>query len=140
MHKSLMIVLTLLIVLGCSPPVELHFISVGNEEHPPKSKDYEVQVFYDDALPESEYKVIGMVFLEDESSVVLPVLVTDSKTIKLFKKEAKERGADAIIVKKISSGSELVPDAEALLQVSATKLKRAEAQVIVFVGDNNSHK
>ena len=39
-----------------------------------------------------------MVYLEDESYAIIPYLVTDPKIIKLFKIEARKKGADAIII------------------------------------------
>lgn len=130
MRKKLIVLLTLLMVLGCGPQV--HFINVGNEEYLPKPKDYNVQVYFNDVLPEREYKVIGMVFFEDETGLLSSYLVTHPKIINRLKKEAKKRGADAIIVSKISSDHELVPDPNARLDINVKIMKRAEAQAIVF--------
>ena len=140
MHKKLIILLTFLMVIGCGPQVHLHFINVGNEKYPPQPKDYDVQVFFDDVLPEREYKVIGMVFLEDETGLLFSYPLTDPKIINRFKKEAKQQGADAIIVVKIASDLELVPTTIVPLDINVKQMKRAEAKAIVFTNDNNAIK
>ena len=138
MHKKLITLLILFMFISCGPQVQLHFIDVGDEQYLPKPEGYDVQVFYTDSLPEREYRVIGMVYLEDESYAIIPYLVTDPKIIKLFKIEARKKGADAIIIAKIASDTEVLPAPHATLDFGLKKVKRGEAKAIVFTNGSNA--
>ena len=133
MNKKLLLLLLLLLILGCGPKV--HFIKVGNEYYPPKQNDYEVLVFLNDVRPEKEYKVVGMVFIETESALLFPPQISDSKVINKLKKEAKKRGADAIIDLKITSDTQVLPDN--FMTAEVKRMKRAQAKAIVFINNNN---
>ncbi len=140
MHKRLMILLIFSVAVGCGPQVQLLFVDVGNEEYMSKPSGYDIQVFSSDLPPQREYKVIGMIFLEDESGALIPHLVSDPQIVNLFKKEARKQGADAIIVERIASDTDVVPDPSAPLDFGLKAIKRAEAKAIVFTDDNNAVK
>ena len=84
-----------------------------------------------DNKPKKKYKVIGLVFLENITPTLFPPQISDPKIIQAFKKSARERGADAILDIKISSGYKNLPDPDTI--IDRRKIKRAEDKLIKFV-------
>lgn len=133
MYKKLSI-LVLFFLISCAPKV--NFIKVGRTNYPPKPKEYEVLVFWEDSKPEKEYKIAGMVFIEVAYDVLDPFQISDSKILNLLKKEAKKHGADALIDFQLTSDLMVLLDPDAIIDPKKTKYARAKA--IIFTKNTES--
>ena len=127
--------LLLLFIAGCGP--KIHFIKVGRDIYPSKPGDVDIIVYLKDKLPEKEYRIIGMVHLESESSSSSQK-ITKSEIVRLFKKEARRRGADAIIDFKIASGYTGLSNP--YIYTDRRKIRRAEAKLIIFIKNDSKDK
>ena len=121
-----------LLLYGCGPKV--HFIPVSDNIYPGKSDNFDVLIFWGEDKPDMEYKVIGMVFIETQCPILFPPEVPDSKLINSIKKEARKRGADAVLDFKIDSGFVNIPDPDTI--IDRRKTKRVEAKLVSFVKTN----
>ena len=118
-----------ILILSCAPKV--HFIPVSDNIYPGKQDDFDVLIFWGNDKPDMEYRVIGMIFIETNSPILFPPEVPDSKLITSIKKEARKRGADAVLDFKIDSGFVNIPDPDTF--IDRRKTKRVEAKLVVFV-------
>ncbi|GAB4376086.1 MAG: hypothetical protein Kow0042_22060 [Calditrichia bacterium] len=129
-------ILLLFFFIACAPKV--HFIKVGRTNYPPKPEKYEMLVFGENAKPEKEYKVVGMVFIEVATDLLDPFRISDSKIVRQLKKMAKKQGADAIIDLRLTSDLTMIPDLDTI--IDPKKIKYARAKAIVFIKNNPSIK
>jgi uncharacterized protein YbjQ (UPF0145 family) len=123
-------------VIACGPKV--HFLKVGRADYPPKAKDFEVIVYFDDREIDREYKVVGMLFVEITADLLSTYQFSDPEVIEQLKKEARKRGADAITELRLTTEPQIMSDPETIIDVK--KVKYAQAKAITFIEEIKSNK
>lgn len=127
--KRILLLWIVVTAWGCAPQV--HFMKVGREAYPPKPETYSVLVYSEDAPPEQEYLVIGVLYVEIKSKIPIRRIATDPKVIEPLRREARKYGADAILGVRIGTDLDLTGIDDGPMGIFASR--RAQAKAIVFV-------
>ena len=117
--RKLILTIAALGVIGCGA-TRSSFVPGGN--YGARAPSDRVLVFFEGALPDQTYDVIGMVYAEKEANTAIRWdIVSPEAVIELLKAKAQAAGADAIIDVRVNTLSDRRRD-----------YKKGEAKAIVF--------